>query len=206
MKKIILVLFITAIVLGCASTKNSDVSSGINNSASDSIEVSENSRVSDSTAVTENSNESSSTVTNESSRISSEGGNTEPVNNKSIFDTDWVLTDVYINGVNTQFGRTSRINLDNYFTLYLDAQNISGYGAPNRYSAPYTIGENQTISILPMRSTMMAALFEPENLKEHDFFNYVQKSTAWQVVNEKLEFYSKTDDGRDVRLVFSLNK
>ncbi|MCL2441474.1 MAG: META domain-containing protein [Treponema sp.] len=88
------------------------------------------------------------------------------------------------------------------FTLRYDAQTISGVGSPNRYSASYTLGEDRSISIMPMRATLMAALFQPEKLPEHTFFMYMQNSHTWRSTSGRLEFLSKTEDGRDVLLVF----
>jgi len=118
---------------------------------------------------------------------------------------EWKLIDVYINGVNTGFNRSSLpAELGNSFTLNFSAELVSGVGAPNRYTAPYSLGDNQTISIMVMRSTLMATFLEPENLTEHDFFTYMQNSYSWKLVNNNLELLSKTRDGGDVRLVFSL--
>jgi len=118
---------------------------------------------------------------------------------------EWKLIDVYINGVNTMFNRSSLpAELGNSFTLNFNAELVSGVGAPNRYSAPYTLGDNQTISIMVMRSTLMATFLEPENLSEHDFFTYMQNSYSWKLVNNNMELLSKTRDGGEVRLVFSL--
>ena len=118
---------------------------------------------------------------------------------------EWKLIDVYINSVNTMFNRSSLpAELGNSFTLNFNTELVSGVGAPNRYSAPYTLGDNQTISIMVMRSTLMATFLEPENLTEHDFFTYMQNSYSWKLVNNNLELLSKTRDGGEVRLVFSL--
>jgi heat shock protein HslJ len=118
---------------------------------------------------------------------------------------EWKLITVYINGNNTQFDRSSLpAELGNSFTLNFSAGLVSGVGAPNRYSAPYTLGDNQAISIMVMRSTLMATFLEPENLSEHDFFTYMQNSYSWKLANNNLELLSKTSDGGEVRLVFSL--
>ena len=118
---------------------------------------------------------------------------------------EWKLIEVYINGRNSRFSRdTLPEEPGNFFTLNFDAQNISGVGVPNRYSAPYTLGDNQTINITLIRSTMMASFFQPENLSEHDFFNYLQSAYSWKLANNTLELLSKTRDGSEVRLVFSL--
>ncbi|MDR0502902.1 MAG: META domain-containing protein [Treponema sp.] len=117
---------------------------------------------------------------------------------------DWMLTGVFIGGADTLFSRENlpRENGRNYFTLKFDSGTVSGTGAPNRFSAPYTSGDNNSVSILPMRSTLMAALFEPENLKEHEFYVYLQNASAWKLADEKLTLFSKTKDEQEARLVF----
>jgi len=118
---------------------------------------------------------------------------------------EWKLIEVYIDGRNTRFSRdTLPAEPGNFFTLNFDAQNISGVGVPNRYSAPYTLGDNQTVSIKLIRSTMMASFFQPENLTEHDFFTYMQNAYSWRFANNNLELLSKTATNGEVRLVFSL--
>ena len=118
----------------------------------------------------------------------------------------WKLVEVYVGGRNTQFSRDSLRNdfAREMFTLKFDGQTLSGTGAPNLFSAPYTLGEKQTISIMPMRSTLMASFFEPENITEHDFFAYMQSAQKWDLVDGNLELYSKTENNREIRLVFGL--
>jgi heat shock protein HslJ len=106
--------------------------------------------------------------------------------------------------VDTQFRRDSQPEMfRDIFTLNFDGQLVSGTGAPNLYSSPYTSRENQTISIMPMRSTLMAALFEPENLSEHDFLNYLQNTSSWELINNNLILNSRTQDRREARLIFA---
>jgi len=123
----------------------------------------------------------------------------------SIQGKEWKLIEVYVDGKDTRFSRnTLPADPGNFFTLNFDAQNISGVGVPNRYSAPYTMGDNQTVSIKLIRSTMMASFFQPENITEHDFFTYMQNAYSWRFANNNLELLSKTAAGAEVRLVFSL--
>ena len=123
---------------------------------------------------------------------------------------EWKLQEVHIGSVFNReilFDRNvlSQEGNRDIFTLSLDAQLVSGVGAPNRYSAPYTLGSGQSISIMPMRSTMMASLInEPEKLPEHEFFGYMQNVYEWQLNERSLILLSKTEDGNDVRLVFGL--
>ena len=120
-------------------------------------------------------------------------------------EKEWKLIEVWVDGRNTNFDRAvlGRQGFGEIYTLSFDTQSISGTGAPNRYSAPYTLGDNQTVKIMPVLSTMMASLFEPEGLKEHEFFVFIQNAYEWNLVNQNLELYSKTENGSEVKLVFN---
>jgi heat shock protein HslJ len=119
---------------------------------------------------------------------------------------DWKLVEVFVDSKNINFNRKDLVNekAGDVFTLKFDAQNLSGTGAPNRYSAPYTMGNKQSISVMPLRATQMASLWQPEELKEHEFFIYMQNISEYAIVSNRLELTSKTEDGLTVKLVFSL--
>jgi len=124
---------------------------------------------------------------------------------KSIIGHEWKLIQVYLNDEDTQFSRSALpAEPENLFTLKFDSKNISGVGMPNLYSAPYTQGKDQSLSISLMRATMMASLFQPENITEHNFFIYLQNAQSWKIVDNNLEILSKAQDGVEVKLVFSL--
>jgi len=108
----------------------------------------------------------------------------------------WLLTNVNIDGRDAGFSRdklSGMFNEEVFFTLKFDTGILSGMGVPNRFSGPYTTGDKQALKIMPMRSTLMASLFEPESLREHDYFNYLQSAYKWQRRENKLEIYSKVD-------------
>ena len=88
------------------------------------------------------------------------------------------------------------------YTLNFDTAMVSGVGAPNRYSAPYTQGQGQVVTIGLMRSTLMASLFEPEKLPEHQYFQYMQNVYEWRLNGDKLEFLSRAEGGIEIRLIF----
>jgi heat shock protein HslJ len=121
---------------------------------------------------------------------------------------DWKLNEVYIDSKNTQFSRDSFQNnpfMRDMFTLKFSEKTVNGTGAPNMFGGQYTQGSNQTISFMPMITTLMAPMpFEPENLAEHDFYNYLHNAGRWGLVNNNFILYSKTEDGREIRLVFGL--
>ena len=123
-----------------------------------------------------------------------------------VIGKEWKLIEVLINDKSINFDRNTLANdgFSELFTLIFDAENISGVGAANRYSAPFTQEKNRAIRIMPARSTLMASIREPERLKEHDFFTYIQNAETWNLVNKNLELHSKTEGGAEVTLVFSL--
>jgi heat shock protein HslJ len=119
---------------------------------------------------------------------------------------DWKLIEVRIRNVDTGFNRSSLSRSENieYFTVNFNSEMISGAGAPNRYSAPYKLGEGKSISISIVRATLMATLFETGKLREHDFFGYIQNTSSWNIVNNNLVLSSKAENGNEVVMVFSL--
>ena len=137
----------------------------------------------------------------------------------SVTGKEWKLIEVHVTEVLTGAEDTSRINerdilfdrktltdedAGDYFIFNIDDENISGTGAPNRYAGQYTLGDSQAISLSPERSTTIPPLKQPEKLREQDFFIYMQNVYKWNLVNKKLELYSKTEDDTEVRMVFSL--
>ncbi|MCL2879838.1 MAG: hypothetical protein FWF29_06310, partial [Treponema sp.] len=53
--------------------------------------------------------------------------------------------------------------------------------------------------------TMMAPLWEPEKLKEQDYFTYIQNAYKWSFTKDgTLELSSKNADGTEVVLVYEL--
>jgi len=127
-----------------------------------------------------------------------------------ITGVQWKLVEVQVKdepfGVNIIFDRKAltKEQAGDIFTLNLDKENVSGKGAPNSYSAPYT-REDENISISPMRTTMIASLWQPEKLREHQYFVYMQNAYKWNLSDDKnLELFSKNEEGKEVKLVFSL--
>ena len=119
-----------------------------------------------------------------------------------VIRSNWKLTTAYINGEDIQYRRSETPAMQEFFIISFNAQMISGTSAPNRISAPYTLGEGQLINItMPMRSTLMATFLEPENLNEYQFNSYLQNIFEWKLLNDNLELFSRTE-GQEIRLVF----
>lgn len=119
-------------------------------------------------------------------------------------DRDWYLVEVRISPEGITFDRNKLVEEDfsDIFSLRFDVERVNGIGAPNRYFAPYTLGAKQEIAIKTVATTLMVPLREPEKLKEHDFFAYLQNTGAWNLAGGNLELHSKGENGAEVVLVF----
>jgi heat shock protein HslJ len=120
-------------------------------------------------------------------------------------DRNWKLMEVRA-GKELIFerGMLTQESIRDVFTLRFDAERVSGAGYPNRYFAPYALSEKQAIDIKPIAGTLMATLFEPEQLKEREFFTYLENTDKWNIVKGNLELRSKNNEGATVFLVFNL--
>jgi len=120
-----------------------------------------------------------------------------------VLGKEWILLEVRTQGKTVSIDRNK---LDagfpnGAFTIKFEEDRVNGVGAPNRYFGPYTVS-NKTISIGTVASTMMLALFEPEELKEHEFFDYLSNAKRWDLQSGKLELYSTNSSGAETVLVF----
>jgi len=121
-----------------------------------------------------------------------------------IIDKDWFLVAVRLDSETIELDREALAELFSaVFTLHFDAERVLGVAAPNRYFGPYTQADNMAVSIGPLAGTLMAALFEPEELKEHEYLTYLQNVYKWNIAGENLELYSKNEDGVEAVLVFN---
>jgi hypothetical protein len=68
--------------------------------------------------------------------------------------------------------------------------------------APYTEGEDQGLTLGPVAGTQMAALKEPEALKENEYFAYLNRVSRWSFNGDKLELKTTDEQGRETALVF----
>ena len=118
---------------------------------------------------------------------------------------DWNLVELRLPRETISFerGKLAEEGFDEIFTLRFDDERVSGVGAPNRYFAPYTAADKQAITIKNIAGSLMASIREPEKLKEHSYFNYLQNVTRWDLVKGNLELYSKGEDGAEVVLVYA---
>ena len=184
MKKIIYLFALAVIMISCGSTGNSAVSTESRQSmGADDYYASDNSSAESA---------GSSVISDVTPGIFSD-----------VSGKEWKLSEINLVNSIVIFDRDKLIHegFSDIFTLNFSADMVSGKGEPNRYSAPYT-RENQKISIMPMRSTLMASIFPNETLNEHEFFLYLQNVYEWKLTGNYLELLSKTADGNEARLVW----
>ncbi|MDR2519346.1 MAG: META domain-containing protein [Spirochaetaceae bacterium] len=122
----------------------------------------------------------------------------------SLYGKEWRLAEVRTPLGNTPFSREKleAAGAGDFFTLRFDAEQVSGKAAPNRYSGPYKEGGGG-LSFGLLRTTKMAALSEPEDLKEQEYYNYLAQTSRWALDGDRLELYTKGEEGAETVLVFA---
>jgi heat shock protein HslJ len=121
----------------------------------------------------------------------------------------WVLDELVSEDGSTTVINRQKMEADGMgdaFTLIVDAERISGKGAPNRYFSPYTLGPDQEISISPIAGTLMMSFVEPEDIQEREYYNYLEQVNQWLLTGDKLELYSETPEGDPIILVYTSKK
>jgi len=123
---------------------------------------------------------------------------------KDVQGKEWTLLEIKSQGKTVSIDRKKLEagNMGSAFTINFAEDRVNGVGAPNRYFGPYTVDSNNTLSIGLLASTMMAALFEPEGLKENEFLDYLSKAKHWDIRSKKLRLYSVNSAGADTVLIF----
>jgi heat shock protein HslJ len=124
----------------------------------------------------------------------------------AITGKDWKLVEVR-SSVSAGVSRFSRgelaeAGMENAYTLRFNGERLSGMGAPNRYSAPYTQGAGQTLSIGAIAGTLMASFQEPKNLKEREYFGYLENVNKWDFVQDRLQLISRNGRSEETVLIF----
>ena len=114
---------------------------------------------------------------------------------------DWVLAELRSASATVRINRT-RPGAADVYTLRFDTERLSGAAAPNRYFAPYTSGPGGTLSIGMVAGTLMAPLFENEDLREHEYFGYLNRVNRWELRGGNLELHTSSENGAAAVLVF----
>lgn len=125
---------------------------------------------------------------------------------EDITGKEWALSEVRSAGktVNIDRAKLAADDMAGYFAVSFSGGSVSGVGAPNRYTGPYTAGENNALTIGTLAGTKMMAFKEPDGLNENEYFAYLARVSRWQLARGKLELYSATASGSEAVLVYTV--
>jgi len=123
---------------------------------------------------------------------------------KDVQGKEWTLQQIKGQGkaVTIDRKKLEANNMGGAFTINFKDGMVNGTGAPNSYRGPYTVDSNNTLNIGLLASTMMASFYEPEELKEKQFTDYLSKTKYWDIRSKKLYLYSANSEGADTVLIF----
>ena len=120
---------------------------------------------------------------------------------------EWILEEVRTQGRTIVMDRVrlEAQGLGEVYTIQFQEGRVLGMGAPNRFFGPYTSGTGRSLAIGDLASTLMAAIIEPEGLRESEYFGFLSRVNRWGIHEGKLELYSTNSDGAEAVLVFLPN-
>ncbi|MDR2662176.1 MAG: META domain-containing protein [Treponema sp.] len=122
----------------------------------------------------------------------------------SISGKDWKLLELRRSDKTVTLDRNKLTadGMGDLFTLTVDSARLSGKAAPNRYISTYQAGENNTLTIAPPIGTLMASIYDPERLREEEYFQYLSKVKSWKLNQGKLELYTTDASNKEAVLVY----
>jgi heat shock protein HslJ len=134
---------------------------------------------------------------------------------------DWNLAEVKITPKAVTMDRTDRTNrtmeankppaaivIDRtkaqreIYSIRFQEGRAQGRGADNIYFAPYTAGENNSLTIQRISGTRMLPLFEAGNISENDYFRYLEKVYRWELHDQTLKLYTYDKNNEEAVLEF----
>jgi heat shock protein HslJ len=121
-------------------------------------------------------------------------------------DKEWRLAEVRTPSGPMGFSRAAleAEGMGDYYTLRFDKERLTGKGAPNRYTAPYQLGEGAAISIQAIAGTLMASFREPPGLQEREYYRCLEQVSRWDLEEDTLNLYTLNAAGESLVLVYQL--
>ena len=116
-------------------------------------------------------------------------------------EKNWYLDEVKIGSTVIIVSRDNKPELT--YTIMFNGERFAGVGAPNHYFGSYVTNKDHAILFKKIGSTRMLPIFEMYDIKEHEYFSYIEKATFWKIREGKLELYSSKEDGTKVILVYA---
>jgi hypothetical protein len=122
----------------------------------------------------------------------------------TITGKEWKLSEVRLPGKTILVDRNKLTadKMGDLFTFTVDNSRISGKAAPNRYTSVYQAGANNALTIQPPISTLMASIYDPERIREREYFQYISRVKSWKLNQGKLELYTTDASNKEVVLVY----
>jgi hypothetical protein len=138
------------------------------------------------------------------------GGNTAQAGStgasylSTITGKEWKLSEVRFPDKTTLIDRNklSADGMGDNFTFTVDSSRVSGKAAPNRYTSVYQAGANNALTIQAPISTLMASIYDPERIREQEYFQYLSRVKSWKLNQGKLELYTTDASNKEVVLVY----
>ncbi|MDR3342337.1 MAG: META domain-containing protein [Treponema sp.] len=130
----------------------------------------------------------------------------QSLNFDAVQGKSWMLVEVKTDSGRVMLNRPAleANGMGDTYTLQIDAERISGKAAPNRYFAPYQVGEDQHISFKPIAGTLMISIIDIKaDLTEQEYYDYLDQVYRWDVSDGNLELHTLTKDGKAAVLIFS---
>jgi heat shock protein HslJ len=122
---------------------------------------------------------------------------------KAVGGKEWKLAEVRKSASTVTVNR-DKLAADGFGDLFTIAfaDRVSGKAAPNRYNAPYSAGAGGTLSIQQPASTLMAPIYDPERIREKEYFQLLVNAKTWKLNGGKLEIGTVDADGKPATLVY----
>jgi heat shock protein HslJ len=122
---------------------------------------------------------------------------------KAVGGKEWKLAEVRKSASTITVNR-DKLTADGFGDLFTIAfaDRISGKAAPNRYNAPYSVGANGSLTIQQPASTLMAPIYDPERIREKEYFQLLVNAKTWKLNGGKLEIGTADADGKAATLVY----
>jgi heat shock protein HslJ len=98
-------------------------------------------------------------------------------------------------------GKLESDGFGDFFTINF-GERVTGKAAPNQFMAPYQTGADNAVTIQPPAGTLMASIYDPERIREKDYFQYLINVKSWKLVQGRLELYSSDPNGQETVLVY----
>ena len=117
---------------------------------------------------------------------------------------EWVLTEIISGSGNIVIDRQKleTEGITDAYTLYIDNELISGKALPNRYFAPYKLGDGREISFDAVAGTLMANINDVGELQETAYYRFLDDVYRWELSGGRLELFTRGPGGTDVKLIY----